>query len=763
MNNDIFISRIAEEQNINNNQVQAVVSLLAEGATIPFIARYRKEATGSLDEVAVMAVRDRLNQLMELKERKEAILKSLEKHDHLTDELQEKVLAAESMAVLEDIYLPYKPKRRTRAVMAKEKGLEPLALMIFEQKGVDPVKEGESFIDPEKGVESVEDALAGARDIIAEIINENDKARAMLRNLFFTKAAIKSRVASGMEEKGAKFRDYFDWEEPVAGVPSHRMLAMRRGEGEDFLNLDILPDEEEATAILENLFVKGERDDSAQVKLAVKDCYKRLLSRSMETEIRLHSKEKAETKAIKVFANNLRQLLLAPPLGAKRVMGIDPGFRTGCKIVCLDQQGKLLHYDTVYPHMSEKKTLAETEKIKSLCEKFEIEVIAVGNGTAGRETEAFVKTVPFSKPVQIIMVNESGASIYSASEAAREEFPDHDLTVRGSVSIGRRLMDPLAELVKIDPKSIGVGQYQHDVDQKALKQSLDDVVMSCVNGVGVDLNRASAQLLTYVSGLNTGLAKNIVAYREENGPFTSRQQLTKVARLGPKAFEQSAGFLRIHDGENPLDASAVHPESYYIVDAIAKDLDTAVVDILKKPEIRDQIDVKKYVTDSVGLPTLNDILDELAKPGRDPREKFEAFEFADGIEKIEDLRPGMKLPGIVTNITAFGAFVDIGVHQDGLVHVSQMADRFVKNPTDIVKVQQKVSVTVLEVDLVRKRISLSMKSQSEKSDAAVKNPGLKKAQKRNPKPKNRKKNKVSHKNELFNNPLAEALIKSGLR
>jgi uncharacterized protein len=444
-------------------------------------------------------------------------------------------------------------------------------------------------------------------------------------------------------------------------------------------------------------------------------------------------------------------------------MGIDPGFRTGCKIVCLDQQGKLLHYDTVYPHMSEKKTLAETEKIKSLCEKFEIEVIAVGNGTAGRETEAFVKTVPFSKPVQIIMVNESGASIYSASEAAREEFPDHDLTVRGSVSIGRRLMDPLAELVKIDPKSIGVGQYQHDVDQKALKQSLDDVVMSCVNGVGVDLNRASAQLLTYVSGLNTGLAKNIVAYREENGPFTSRQQLTKVARLGPKAFEQSAGFLRIHDGENPLDASAVHPESYYIVDAIAKDLDTAVVDILKKPEIRDQIDVKKYVTDSVGLPTLNDILDELAKPGRDPREKFEAFEFADGIEKIEDLRPGMKLPGIVTNITAFGAFVDIGVHQDGLVHVSQMADRFVKNPTDIVKVQQKVSVTVLEVDLVRKRISLSMKSQSEKSDAAVKNPGLKKAQKRNPKPKNRKKNKVSHKNELFNNPLAEALIKSGLR
>ena len=763
MNNDTFISRIAEEQNINNNQVQAVASLLSEGATIPFISRYRKEATGSLDEVAVMAVRDRLNQLMELKERKEAILKSLEKHGHLTDELREKVLAAESMTVLEDLYLPYKPKRRTRAIIAKEKGLEPLALIIFEQKGVNPVKEAESFIDPEKGVESVEDALAGARDIIAEIINENDKARARLRNLFFTKAVIKSRVASGMEEKGAKFRDYFDWEETVAGVPSHRMLAMRRGESEDFLNLDILPDEDEATAILENLFVNGEGDDSAQVKLAIKDCYKRLLSRSMETETRLHAKERADTEAIKVFVDNLRQLLLAPPLGAKRVMGIDPGFRTGCKLVCLDPQGKLLHYDTVYPHMSEKKALAETGKIKSLCEKFDIEVIAVGNGTAGRETEAFVKTVPFSKPVQVIMVNESGASIYSASEAAREEFPDHDLTVRGSVSIGRRLMDPLAELVKIDPKSIGVGQYQHDVNQKALKQSLDDVVMSCVNGVGVDLNRASAQLLTYVSGMNGGLAKNIVAYREDNGPFMSRQQLTKVSRLGPKAFEQSAGFLRIHDGENPLDASAVHPESYYIVDAIARDLDTTVVDILRKSEIRNQIDVTKYVTDSVGIPTLNDILDELAKPGRDPREKFEAFSFADGIEKIEDLRPGMKLPGIVTNITAFGAFVDIGVHQDGLVHVSQMADRFVKNPADIVKVQQKVSVTVLEVDLARNRISLSMKSQAEKSGTGVENPGLKKAKNRKPKPKNKDKKNLSSGNAPFNNPLAEALIKSGLK
>ncbi len=766
MNSETLISKIAKEQNLDINQVQAIASLLGEGSTIPFIARYRKEATGSLDEVAVTTVRDRLNQLNELNDRKETVLKSLEKHGHLTDELRKKVLAAESMAVLEDIYLPYKPKRRTKAVIAKEKGLEPLALMIFEQKGVDPDKEAESFIDPEKGVESVEDALAGARDIIAEIINENDKARAVLRNLFFTKAMIKSRVASDMEEKGAKFRDYFNWDEPIAGVPSHRMLAMRRGEKEDFLNLDILPDEEEAT---ESLFVKGENKDSAQVKLAVKDCYKRLLSRSMETETRVHAKEKADTKAIKVFAENLRQLLLSPPLGAKRVMGIDPGFRTGCKVVCLDRQGKLIHSDTVYPHMSEKKALAEKEKIKSLCEQFDVEAIAVGNGTAGRETEAFVRTVSFSKPVQIIMVNESGASIYSASKVAREEFPDHDLTVRGAVSIGRRLMDPLAELVKIDPKSIGVGQYQHDVVQKALKQALDDVVMSCVNGIGVDLNRASAQLLAYVSGLNTTIAKNIITYREENGPFLSRKQIAEVQRLGPKAFEQSAGFLRIPESKNPLDASAVHPESYHIVDAMSKDLGATVVDIMKNPDTRDQIDVSKYVTDSVGIPTLNDILDELAKPGRDPRDKFEEFSFADGIEKIEDLRPGMKIPGIVTNITAFGAFVDIGVHQDGLVHISRMADRFVKNPADIVKVQQKITVTVLEVDLTRNRISLSMKSNANNSAAGAKKPGLKKSQTRAPKPKKKqqhqqhKKEKVESTNTPFNNPLAEALIKSGFK
>ena len=760
MENHIFISKIAQEQNLNDNQVQAVASLLGEGATIPFIARYRKESTQSLDEVAVTTIRDRLNQLREIRNRQKVILKSLEKHGHLTDELQERVFAAETMAVLEDIYLPYKPKRRTKAVMAKEKGLEPLAMEIVEQKGTDPVKAAELFIDPEKGVESVEDALAGARDIIAEIINENDGARGRLRNLFFTKATVKSRVAGGMADKGAKFRDYFEWDEPVAGIPSHRMLAIRRGEKEDVLNLDILPDEATAIAILEDLFIKGEGDDSAQVKLAVKDCYKRLLSGSMETETRLHAKERAETEAIRVFAENLRQLLLSPPLGAKRVMGIDPGFRTGCKIVCLDRQGKLLHHDTVFPHMSEKKAIKETEKIKSLCEQFKMEAIAVGNGTAGRETEAFVRAVPFSEPVQVVMVNESGASIYSASKAARREFPDHDLTVRGSVSIGRRLMDPLAELVKINPKSIGVGQYQHDVDQTALKQTLDDVVMSCVNAVGVDLNRASVQLLTYVSGLNAGTAKNIVDYREANGAFKFRKLLLKVPRLGPKAFEQSAGFLRIPDAENPLDASAVHPESYHIVDAMAKDLGATVADIMKHPDIRGKIDISQYVTESVGIPTLNDILGELAKPGRDPREKFEEFSFADGIGKIEDLRQGMQLPGIVTNITAFGAFVDIGVHQDGLVHISQMSDRFVKIPTEVVKVQQKVSVTVLEVDLTRDRISLSMKSQAGRSKSDVKKPGLKKNHPHRPKPK---KKKAKNTKPSFDSPLAEALKKSGLK
>jgi len=662
------------------------------------------------------------------------------------------------MAILEDIYLPYRPKRRTKGVMAREKGLEPLALVILKQNGTDPVEAAAAFIDPEKGVESIEDALAGARDIIAEIVNEHDEARAGLRNLFFNNAVVESRMATGMEEKGAKFRDYFEWKEPLSTIPSHRMLAIRRGENEDILNLDILPDEAEAIALLENLFVKGQGANSDQVRLAITDGYKRLLSRSMETEARLHAKKRADAEAIRVFAENLRQLLLAPPLGAQRVMGIDPGFRTGCKIVCLDRQGKLLHFDTIFPHLSDKKTVEASTKIESLCQRFDIEAIAVGNGTAGRETEAFARAVPFSKPIAVIMVNESGASIYSASEAARKEFPDHDLTVRGTVSIARRLMDPLAELVKIDPKSIGVGQYQHDVDQTDLKQALDDVVMSCVNGVGVDLNRASAQLLTYVSGLNAGIANNTVAHREANGPFTSRKQLLKVPRLGPKAFEQSAGFLRIPDAENLLDASAVHPESYPIVDAMAKDLGATVSDLMKKPEIRGQIDISRYVTETVGIPTLKDILDELAKPGRDPREKFEAFSFADGIEKIQDLKPKMKLPGIVTNVTAFGAFVDIGIHQDGLVHISQMADRFVKNPSDIVKVHQKVTVTVLDVDLPRNRISLSMKSGADPSDMDVKTSAKKNNRHRGPKPKKKQSPKPS-----FNSPMAEALIKSGLK
>lgn len=761
-----FTSKIAREHNINDHQVQAVADLLAAGATIPFIARYRKEATGSLDEVAATAIRDRLNQLREIEDRKKTILNSLEKHGHLTDELSAKVLAAETMAILEDLYLPYRPKRRTKAVMAREKGLEPLALAILEQDGTDPVEAAAAFIDPEKGVETIEDALAGARDIIAEIVNEHDAARAGLRNLFFTKATVESRMAAGMEEKGAKFRDYFEWKEPLSSIPSHRMLAIRRGEKEDVLNLDIRPDEAQAGALLENLFVQGQGADSDQVKLAITDCYKRLLSRSMETEARLHAKKRADADAIGVFAENLRQLLLAPPLGAKRMMGIDPGFRTGCKLVCLDRQGKLLHYDTIFPHMSDKKALEESVKIKSLCQRFDIEAIAVGNGTAGRETEAFAKAIPFSNPLPVIMVNESGASIYSASAVARQEFPDHDLTVRGAVSIARRLMDPLAELVKIDPKSIGVGQYQHDVDQAALKQALDDVVMSCVNGVGVDLNRASAQLLTYVSGLNAGIANNIVAHREAHGPFTSRTQLLTVPRLGPKAFEQSAGFLRIADAENLLDAGAVHPESYHIVDAMAQDLGATVSDLMKKPEIRSQIDVSRYVTQSVGIPTLNDILDELAKPGRDPREKFEEFSFADGIEKIEDLRPQMKLPGIVTNVTAFGAFVDIGIHQDGLVHISQMADRFVKNPSDIVKVHQKVTLTVIDVDLARNRISLSMKSSAGHADPDVKTSGVKKNLHRGPKPQkkqNSKPKKKQNSKPSFNSPMSEALIKSGLK
>jgi uncharacterized protein len=707
--NETHIPKIAQELSLTQKQVQATADLLNEGATVPFIARYRKEATGSLDEVVITAVRDRLNQLMELDKRREAILKSLEERGQLTDELKEKILSAETMVVLEDIYLPYRPKRRTRATIAKEKGLEPLAQLLFAQDDIDPLAEAAAFVDPEKGVDSADDALAGACDIIAEWVNEDQTARARMRDFYSSKAVFKSKVIPEKESEGIKYRDYFDWEEPVNTAPSHRILAMRRGEKEGFLTLRVIPPEDEALEILDGLFVKGEGLVSQQVRMAVHDSYKRLLSSSMETEVRLATKKRADEEAIRVFVENLRQLLLAPPLGQKNVLAIDPGFRTGCKVVCLDRQGKLLHTETIYPLQSEKAAAEAGSKIREMCERFGIEAIAVGNGTAGRETETFIRSLDLPKNIQVVMVNESGASVYSASEVAREEFPDQDVTVRGAVSIGRRLMDPLAELVKIDPKSIGVGQYQHDVDQGALKNSLDDVVVSSVNRVGVEVNTASKQLLTYISGLGPQLAKGIVEYRNGYGPFQSREGLKQVPRLGPKAFEQAAGFLRIGDGENPLDRSAVHPESYPIVDAMARDLGFSVLDLMREEKLRERINLKQYISEKVGLPTLNDILSELSKPGRDPREQFEAFRFAEGVEKIEDVKPGMKLPGIVTNLTAFGVFVDIGVHQDGLVHISELSNRFVKNPAEVVKVHQKVLVTVLDVDLERRRISLSMK------------------------------------------------------
>ncbi len=707
--NELHISKIAGELHVSAKQVRAAAALLAGGATVPFIARYRKEATGSLDELNITAVRDRLVQLEELDKRREAILKSLEERGRLTDELKEKISGAGIMTELEDIYLPYRPKRRTRATIAREKGLEPLALRIFAQDDMDPAAEAAALVDAEKGVETIEEALAGARDIIAEWVSEDRTARAKMRDLYSARGVFRSKVVSGKEAGGVKYKDYFDWEEPVAKAPSHRILAMRRGEGEGFLIMRAVAPGDEALCSLEALFIKGNGPASQQVRMAVHDSYKRLLSLSMETETRLAAKERADEEAIRVFAGNLRQLLLSPPLGQKNILALDPGFRTGCKTVCIDKQGKLVHNDTIYPHQSEKARSEAAAKIKDLCSRFSVEAIAVGNGTAGRETETFIRALDLPKAIHIVMVNESGASIYSASEIAREEFPDYDVTVRGAVSIGRRLMDPLAELVKIEPKSIGVGQYQHDVDQGALKRSLDDVVVSCVNGVGVEVNTASKQLLAYVSGLGPQLAGNIVSYRKEHGPFNSREDLRKVPRLGPKAFEQAAGFLRIRDGENPLDSSAVHPESYPVVDAMARNMGCSAPDLMRNGELRRNIDLSKYVTGRVGIPTLNDIMSELSKPGRDPREQFEAFGFAEGLGKIEDVKPGMKVPGIVTNITAFGAFVDIGVHQDGLVHISELSDRFVKTPADAVKVHQKVMVTVLAVDLERRRISLSMK------------------------------------------------------
>jgi len=705
------IVKITKELSLQPRQVAAVAVLLEEGATVPFIARYRKERTGELDEVQITAIRDRIEQLGELDKRRESVLSSLEERKLLTDELKAKIGMAETLSTLEDIYLPFRPKKRTKATIAKERGLEPLAEVLWTQdSAVDPEKEAAAFVDLEKEVPDAAAALAGARDVLAERISDDADARAQLRALYLAKGVIKSKVAFGKEEEGAKFKDYFDWSEPASAAPSHRILAIRRGEAEGFLFSRLTPPEDEAVAILVSQFVRGKSPASQQVRLAVEDSYKRLLGFAMEAEARMFFKKKADEEAIRVFTENLRELLLASPLGRKVTMAIDPGFRTGCKVAIMDRQGKLLYHDVIYPEKSAREQLEAAEFLHSVAKKYQIEAIAIGNGTASRETEAFVKKCRLPGSIPVVVVNESGASIYSASEVAREEFPDLDLTVRGAISIGRRLMDPLAELVKLDPKSIGVGQYQHDVDQNALRRSLDDTVVSCVNNVGVELNTSSKHLLGYVSGLNSRTAASIVEHRDKNGPFQSRQELLKVAGLGPKAFEQAAGFLRIREGAHPLDASSVHPERYPLVDAIAKDLGCSVADLLRDKAARDKIVPKKYVTDEIGLPTLNDILQELAKPGRDPRQKFEVFSFAEGVDKMEQLQPAMKLPGIVTNVTAFGAFVDIGVHQDGLVHISQLSDQFVKNPADIVKVGQRVQVTVQEVDLARKRIALSMKT-----------------------------------------------------
>jgi len=701
-----LFSKISAALQISESQVRKTIALLDEGATIPFISRYRKEMTGSLDEVQVATIRDLRDQYVELEKRRDAILKSLLELEKLTPELEKAVRGAETLSKLEDIYLPYKPKRKTRAMAAREKGLQELANKLYQQGLVSPQELAVNYLEQ---VPNIDEALAGARDILAEEMMETAEAREEARNLFTRKTTVKSSIVKGKQEAGIKYNDYFDWSESLAQAPSHRILALFRGENEGFLNLSLLGPDEEVLTKLERRFITGNNACAKQVEMAIQDGYKRLLMPAMETEVRAEAKKRADENAIRVFAENIRQLLLAAPLGQKRVLALDPGFRTGCKMVCLDEQGSLLANTAVYPHTGPGQASEAAETIKAWVKKYQIQAIAIGNGTAGRETETFVRNLNLDG-IHIIMVNESGASIYSASEVARDEFPDKDVTVRGAVSIGRRLMDPLAELVKIDAKSIGVGQYQHDVDQKKLQASLDDTVVSCVNLVGVEINTASKQILSYVSGLGPQLAQNIIDYRTKNGPFIKRTDLKKVTRLGEKAFEQAAAFLRIRHAKNPLDASAVHPERYEIVEKMAKDLHCNVADLLADESLRKQIQLSRYVTTDVGMPTLTDIISELAKPGLDPREKFEAFEFADGVNNIKDLRVGMTLPGIVTNITNFGAFVDIGVHQDGLVHVSQLADKFVKDPNEVVKVSQKVMVRVTEVDEARKRIALSMKS-----------------------------------------------------
>ena len=713
--------QIANLLNLNTKDVTATIDLIDEGATVPFISRYRKEATGSLDEVQVAKIRDEIERLRQLEDRREFILKSINSQNKLTDELKKLIFEAETLSKLEDLYLPYKPKRRTKATIAKEKGLESLAHFILEQKNNFIFEEAEKFISIEKGVHSVIEALEGARDIIAEIISENALVRESIRDLFKKTANIKSKVIKGKEDVGEKFNDYFEWEEKLMSCPSHRLLAMRRGEKEDILILDLVVDTDEALSLIEKKIITTRGEAANQLKESIIDGYKRLLNPSIEAEMRLHTKQIAEEKSILVFADNLRELLLASPLGEKAILGIDPGFRSGCKVVALNKQGKLLQEAVIYPHEPQKQKNEAEMIVLAFCQKHQIEAIAIGNGTASRETEQFIRNIDIlPKEISVIVVSEAGASVYSASDVAREEFSDYDLTVRGAVSIARRLADPLAELVKIDPKAIGVGQYQHDVDQTLLKNKLDEVVGSCVNAVGVELNTASKQLLSYVSGIGPNLAQNIVDYRNENGPFKSRKELLKVPRMGEKVFELAAGFLRVRDGIHPLDKSAVHPESYYIVETMAKDVNASIIDLIENKELRSKIKPANYVTELIGLPTLKDIIIELDKPGRDPRKSFEIFSFDESVHNINDLREGMRLPGIVTNVTNFGAFVDIGVHQDGLVHISQLAENFIDDPNKVVKVGQKVWVNVSEIDVKRKRIALSMKDeiQTTKSSAS---------------------------------------------
>ena len=705
-----FVLQIANELGVRDFQVLNTINLLKEGATVPFIARYRKEMTGSLDEVQIAAIRERYEKIIELEKRREAIISSVKEQEKLTPELEKLLLSASTMSELEDMYLPYKPKRRTRASIAREKGLEPLAKIIMAQQEPDPFRKAKTFINIEKDVKTEEEALAGARDIIAEWVNENQQSRQRIRNHFERTGEIQSRPVRGKELEGIKYETYYDWSESLMKAPSHRLLAMFRGENEGFLKVSIDPNEEQARESLNRIFVKSTNECSRQVEEAVTDAYKRLLQPSIETEYRQMAKEKADKEAIRVFAENLRQLLMLPPLGQKTVLAIDPGFRSGCKLVILDRQGRLMHNETIYPHPPQSEVKQSVAKIQNLVKAYKVEAIAIGNGTAGRETENLVRRIPFDTELIALMVNEAGASVYSASAVAREEFPEYDVTVRGSVSIGRRLMDPLSELVKIDPKSIGVGQYQHDVNQALLQKSLESVVESCVNKVGVELNTASKQLLTYVSGVGPVLAAKIVEYRDKNGMFKTREQLKNVPRLGEKVFEQAAGFLRIRESENPLDASAVHPESYPIVTRMAKKAGCSVADLINNEDLRKQIKLEEFITEKVGMPTLTDIMAELSKPGRDPRQKFELFEFDKNVNSMDDLKPGMILEGLVTNITNFGAFVDIGVHQDGLIHVSQLADKYVKDPNTIVKLNQKVRVKVLEVDKERKRIQLTLKN-----------------------------------------------------